>query len=208
MVGHPVFARMYGRLAPMGEKAGTAQHRDELLAGLSGRVIEVGCGSGLCFSHDPDTVAEVVAVEPEPHLRRLAQQAAETAPVSVRVVEGRAEQLPIEDGWFDAAVAALVLCSVPDQQAGLTEIRRVLRPGGQLRFYEHVRSEDPRKARLQDRVEWIWPRLLGGCHANRDTPAAITRAGFHIETRRRFEFRLGLLDAPASPHIIGTAVRP
>ena len=182
-------------------------HRDELLAGLTGRVLEVGAGSGLCFGHYPDTVSEVVAIEPEPYLRRLAEQAAASAPVPVSVIGSRAERLAFDDGAFDAVVASLVLCSVPDQQTALAETHRVLRPGGQLRFYEHVRSGDPAKARLQDRVEWIWPHLLGGCHANRDTPTAITAAGFRIDSCRRFEFRLSPLDAPASPHVIGMAVR-
>lgn len=208
MSDHPIFARFYGHFAPMGEGAGVGAHRDELLAGAVGRVLEVGAGSGLCFSHYPEGVSEVVAAEPEPYLRRLAEQAAGAAPVAVQVIDASADRLDFEDASFDVVVASLVLCSVPDQKSALHEMRRVLRPGGQLRFYEHVRSQEPGKARLQDRVEWIWPRLVGGCHANRDTLGAISEAGFRIETCRRFEFRLGLLCAPASPHAIGVAVRP
>ena len=205
---HPIFARLYGRVAPMGESAGVAGHRDELLAGVAGRVIEIGAGSGLCFAHYPATVSEVVAVEPEPYLRHLAEIAAESAPVPVNVIDATAETLPFEDGSFDAAVASLMLCSVPDQKGALAEMHRVVRPGGQLRFYEHVRSEQPSKARLQDRVDRVWPHLLGGCHPNRDTPSAITAAGFDIQSCRRFEFHLGVLSAPASPHVIGIARRP
>jgi ubiquinone/menaquinone biosynthesis C-methylase UbiE len=205
-VGHPVFARLYERMAPSLDRAGGAAHRDELLAGLRGRVIEVGAGSGLCFAHYPDPVTEVVAVEPEPSLRRAAQCAAQSVETAIDVVDGQAERLPIEDASFDAAVASLVLCSVPDLRAALREVRRVLRPGGELRFYEHVRSMDPGQARLQDRVDWIWRHLLGGCHPNRDTLSAIEAARFSIGACRRFEFRPCALSAPSSPHVIGRAV--
>jgi ubiquinone/menaquinone biosynthesis C-methylase UbiE len=205
-VGHPVFARLYERMAPSLERAGGAAHRDELLEGLSGRVIEVGAGSGLCFAHYPDTVTEVVAVEPEPSLRRAAQNAAQSVDASIGVVDGHAGALPGEDASFDAVVASLVLCSVPDPEGALREVRRVLRPGGELRFYEHVRSEDPRQARQQDRVDWIWRHVLGGCHPNRDTVTAIEAAGFSIGTYRRFEFRPCALSAPSSPHVIGRAM--
>jgi ubiquinone/menaquinone biosynthesis C-methylase UbiE len=207
MTSHPVFAHLYGRLAPAAEKAGAAEHRHELMAGLAGRVIEVGAGSGLCFAHYPTNVTGVVAVEPEPHLRRLAEQAARTAPVPVRVVDGTAERLPADDGTFDAAVVSLVLCSVLDQRRVLGELRRVLRPGGSLRFYEHVRSENPRRARLQDRVDWIWPLFVGGCHANRDTEAAIAETGFRIDWSRHFDFRPCAISAPVAPHVIGEAIR-
>ncbi len=154
MAGHPIFARLYGRFAPAAEKAGSAAHRDEMLAGLQGRVIEIGAGSGLCFSHYPDSVTEVLAVEPDPHLRQLAMQAAREAPLPVRVVAAGAESLPADEGSYDAAVASRVRGSVPDQRRALAEAYRVVRSGGQLRFYEHVRSEEPRQARLQDRLDW------------------------------------------------------
>lgn len=208
MAGHPIFARLYGRFAPAAEKAGSAAHRDEMLVGLKGRVIEIGAGSGLCFTHYPDSVSEVLAVEPDPHLRQLATRAARVAPVPVRVVDGSAESLPADDGSFDAAVASLVLCSVPEQPRALTEAYRVVRTGGQLRFYEHVRSEEPRQAKLQDRLDWVWPLFVGGCHVNRDTGTAIADAGFRVERCRRFDFRPCALSAPASPHIIGEAIRP
>jgi len=207
MVNHPIFARLYGRFAPAAERAGAGVHRDELLAGLKGRVIEVGAGSGLCFVHYPDTVDEVLAIEPQQHLRRLADGAALAAPVSVRVVAGTADRLPADDESFDAAVVSLVLCSVPDQRRALREIRRVLRPDGSLRFYEHVRSEDPRQAWLQDHVDRIWPHFSGGCHPNRDTKAAITETGYRVAWCRSFDFRPCMISVPVSPHIIGEAIR-
>ncbi len=101
-------------------------------------MVEVGAGSGANFAHYPTTVAEVIAVEPERYLRERAQHAAAQSPVSVSVSDGGADRLPDEDGSFDAGVCALVLCTVPDQQRALAELFRVIRPGGELRFYEHV----------------------------------------------------------------------
>lgn len=207
-VSHPLFARFFARFAPAAERLGGAEHRDELLDGLEGKVIEIGAGSGLNFAHYPRSVAEVVAIEPEPYLRARATEAARQAPVPVRVVEGTAETLPVEDGIFDAAVFSLVLCSVPDQATALAECSRVLRPGGELRFYEHVLAEEPGLARLQRRVDLVWPHLGAGCHASRDTPRAIERAGFSVTSSRRFSFRPCVLFAPVSPHVIGRATRP
>src|SRR4051812_18713873 len=127
-IRHPLFARLYARMTAKPDPEADANRR-EMLDGLSGRVIEVGAGNGLNFRHYPATVAEVVAVEPEPYLRERATAAAAEAPVPVRVVAGVADALPAGDGEFDAAVASLVLCSVPDQPRALGEIRRVLRPG-------------------------------------------------------------------------------
>jgi ubiquinone/menaquinone biosynthesis C-methylase UbiE len=127
-VSHPLFARFYAWASPRMEKAGYGERRDQLLAGLTGRVIEVGAGNGMNFAHYPPEVTRVVAVEPEPRLRDLAEAAAAKAPVAVEVVDGAAGRLPADDGSFDAAVASLVLCSVPDVPAALAEIQRVLRP--------------------------------------------------------------------------------
>ena len=142
-VSHPVFSRVYPHLARAAESGGGTEHRRRLLAGLRGRVIEVGAGHGLNFAYYPSTVTEVVAVEPEAHLRKLAQRAGEQASADVRVVDGVAEALPASNGEFDAAVASLVLCSVTDQDLAVAEIRRMLREGGELRFYEHVVALKP-----------------------------------------------------------------
>jgi ubiquinone/menaquinone biosynthesis C-methylase UbiE len=207
---HPLFARLYLRIGPAMDRAGAADHRKALVAGLSGRVVEIGAGNGLMFAHYPPEVTEVLAVEPEPTLRAAALEAARAAPVQIKVVDGVAENLPAGDGEFDAAVAALVLCSVPDQAVALAELRRVLRPGGQLRFYEHVAAPNPstllRVQRFLDAT--VWPRLAAGCHTSRDTTAAIAAAGFTLEDVHRFRFPETGLPGPAAPHVRGSATSP
>jgi ubiquinone/menaquinone biosynthesis C-methylase UbiE len=182
------------------------EHRRELLTGLSGRVLELGAGAGANFALYPAQVSEVVAVEPEPYLQGKATEAAASAPVRVTVVDGTADRLPAEDASVDAAIACLVLCSVPDQSAALAELHRVLRPGGELRFYEHVLSHKPQVARSQRAVDRVfWPRAFGGCHTARDTPGAIANAGFAIERQRRLS--VGLRFIPAATHVLGAARR-
>jgi ubiquinone/menaquinone biosynthesis C-methylase UbiE len=205
---HPVFARVYTKVAEMSERRGGAEHRHELLAGLSGRVIEVGAGSGANFAHYPTSVSEVVAVEPERYLRERAQQAAARAPAPVSVVEGGADQLPGEAESFDAGVVALVLCTVPDQQSALAELHRVIRLGGELRFYEHVVGHSKWEARFQRLADaTFWPHVAGGCHLSRDTTSAIEDAGFQIEMCERFPFSPAAF-LPPDAHILGTARRP
>jgi SAM-dependent methyltransferase len=204
---HPRFARAYARVAEDFEAKGAAALRDEAFAGLSGRVVEVGAGTGLNFAHYRPGVTEVVAVEPEPYLRQLATAAATTAAVPVTVVDGHAERLPLDDASCDAGVASLVLCSVPDQAAALAELRRVIRPGGELRFFEHVRSDRAGFALFQRAIDVAWPHFAGGCHTSRSTLDAIAAAGFEVEHVRRLAFRPTLTSAPASPHIVGTARR-
>jgi ubiquinone/menaquinone biosynthesis C-methylase UbiE len=206
-VRHPVFARCFARCAPRMEQLGVAQHRGELLAGISGKVIEIGAGTGANFPHYPDSVREIVAVEPEPYLRARAATAAARSIALVVVVDAVADELPFENASFDVAVTSLVLCSVADQPAALAELHRVVRPGGELRFYEHVRAELRRLASAQRALDIVWPQLGGGCHASRDTLQAIADAGFAIEHVRRFTFRPCLLAAPTSPHILGAARR-
>jgi ubiquinone/menaquinone biosynthesis C-methylase UbiE len=204
-VKHPLFARGYAWLAHKEDKAGNFENRRELLAGLSGRVVEVGAGIGSNFAHYPPAVTEVIAVEPEPYLRRRAEKAAAHAPVSVRVVDGVADALPLEEGSVDAGVASLVLCSVPDQDAALAEFQRVIRSGGELRFYEHVISNRSSRRRFQRFMDaTIWPHMAGGCHMTRDTRASMEKAGFQIQRSRRFPFPPGPMGLP---HILGCARR-
>jgi ubiquinone/menaquinone biosynthesis C-methylase UbiE len=207
-IPRPRFARMYLKAGARMDRRGAADHRCRLLEGLTGRVVEVGSGNGLNFAHYPTTVTEVIAIEPEPTLRAAAERAATDAPVRVTVSQGTAEALPLRDGEVDAAVASLVLCSVADQARALAEIRRVLRPAGELRFYEHVVAErQPMRAILQlaDR-SGLWPALCGGCHPARDTAGAIVAAGLTIEHCERFGFRASALE-PNVPHILGVARR-
>lgn len=206
-VRHPFFARFYERLSRLMERD-VGERRDELLTGLSGRVLEIGAGNGMNFAHYPPTVDEVVALEPEPYLREKAEAAAVTAPVRVTVEHAAAYPLPLADDSADAAIASLVLCTVPDPGRALAELRRVLKPGAELRFMEHVRSDAPRKARLQKRCDssGIWPWFAGGCHCSRDTVATIEAAGFEVESVRSFD--LGPSWGITNPHVLGVARAP
>ena len=204
VVRHPIFARVFDRLSGMMERD-VGEHRKKMLAGLSGRVVEIGAGNGMNFGHYPATVDDVVALEPEAYLRGKAERAAGRAVVHITVQAGVAGALPFDAAVFDAAVASLVLCSVSDPGAALAEIRRVLKPGGELRFMEHVRSEFPAKARVQRFSDWsgLWPRLAGGCHCDRDTVAEITAAGFQIAHVSSYD--IGPSWTLTNPHVRGVA---
>jgi ubiquinone/menaquinone biosynthesis C-methylase UbiE len=204
----PRFARMYMRSAASAEERGATDHRRRLLEGLRGTVVEIGAGHGLNFPLYPPEVVEVIAVEPEPTLRSQAEVAAKRSKVPVRVLAGVADELPLEDASADAVVASLVLCSVAAQPRALAELRRVLRPDGELRFYEHViPRRQPKRALflLLDR-SGVWPAIAGGCHAARDTTEGIKQAGFDIEEIERFGFSANRFQ-PLVPHILGTARR-
>jgi ubiquinone/menaquinone biosynthesis C-methylase UbiE len=207
---HPLFARCLARSADIAERKGAGALRTRLVEGLAGRVVEVGAGSGIQFRHYPAAVTEVVAIEPEPTLRAMALGAAADAPVPVRVISGLADALPLADASVDAGVCSGVLCSVDDPVAALRELARVIRPGGELRFYEHVASSRPRAAAAQRALDatGIWRRAMGGCHTARRSDESIAAAGFRIEGVERFSFRATVLDTPVAPKVLGRARRP
>ncbi|MGA9762408.1 MAG: class I SAM-dependent methyltransferase [Gaiellaceae bacterium] len=182
------------------------EHRRRLLGGLSGRVIEVGCGDGRNFDLYPPEVELVVGVEPDPvALGEAARRAAECT-VRVEVVAGSAEKLPVVDRSFDAAVSCWMLCSVPDRAAVLRELHRVLAGAGELRFYEHVRSRQRLFRALQGTVDALyWPRLVGGCRTALDSEQAIREAGFEIVALEHGFHSSSLLTLPSAPYILGTA---
>jgi len=209
-VHHPLFARYYARISVTAEtRMGLGALRERLLAGLSGRVIEIGAGNGLNFSHYPGTVSEVVAIEPERRLRQLAVEAALRCEVPVDVVPGAAEALPVKSEAFDAVVISLVLCSVRDVPRALGEVRRVLRPGGTVRFFEHGRGGGPAMRFTQRALDrTVWPPLNGGCHLGRDPVAALRDAGFELGPYRRVLMPEKGPTLPTSFCVLGTAWRP
>ena len=199
--GHPIFAALYDPMNGSMERKWMGERRRRLLAGARGAVLEIGGGTGANLPHYRD-VDRVIVTEPDPFMRKRLGQKLEKARVPVEVSEAGAEELPFPDGSFDTVVSTLVLCTVPDQESALDEVRRVLCPGGRLLFIEHVRAAGS-TARWQDRLEPLWGRFLGGCHPNRDTVAAIENAGFEIETFESFHPPVFL--SSLTPHVQGSA---
>ena len=199
------FALTYDRQMAKTEKAGLRAFRERLLAGLRGDVLEIGGGTGANLPWYGPAVTSLTLTEPQPPmLRRLERAAGEHRP-SAMVLRAPAEDLPFDDHTFDVAVSTLVLCGVDDQPRALRELRRVLRPGGQLLFIEHVRADDAATARLQDRMNWL-NRLVVCCDCNRPTLDSIKAAGF---TLARLEHTT-LPNAPkfVRPAILGSATAP
>ena len=205
-VDNPFFARVWTVMARH-EPESVKRLRRENLAGLSGRVLEVGAGTGTNFELYPDTVTEVVAAEPERRLAVLAQQAAAAASVPVTVSTDTVEQF--SDGEpFDAAVCSLVLCSVDEPENVVRQLLSVLKPGGELRYLEHVASSGGR-ARLQKVADaTLWPRIAGNCHTHRHTEQTIVGAGFQVSGARREWVVPAWVPVPTSEVAIGRAVKP
>jgi ubiquinone/menaquinone biosynthesis C-methylase UbiE len=197
-----ILAFTYDHQLKKSEQAGLGDLRQRLLAQASGDVLEIGGGTGANLPYYGPLVASLTTTDPAPAmLRRLRKRAAELRP-RAEVVRAAAEKLPFEDDSFDTVVSTLVLCGVADQAQALSEVRRVLQPGGRLIFIEHVRSDDPGLARFQDRINWL-NRAVVCCDCNRQTLASIQAEGFEVADLARTE----LPRAPnfVRPLIAGTA---
>lgn len=202
---HPFFARLWTVMSSH-ETPLLRRLRAENLAGLSGRVLEVGAGTGTNFALYPGSVREVVALEPETMLAPKAREAAATAAVPVRVVESTIEAMPAGEP-FDAVVCSLVLCSVGEPEAVLRQLNSVLKPGGELRYFEHVASPGWRGALQKLADATVWPRIAGNCHTHRDTERAITAAGFTVDTARHQWTFPAWVPMPVSEVAVGRAVK-
>jgi SAM-dependent methyltransferase len=199
-----LFSALYDRGLKETEEAGLREMRRELLESARGKVLELGAGTGLNLAHYPEEIESLTLTEPDPHMAKRLRERLASSGQAAEVVQAPAERLPFPSGAFDTAVATLVLCTVPDPAAALAEARRVLRPGGQLLFLEHVRSEDQATARWQDRLEKPWRFLADGCHCNRDTVAALGASDLSIARVERGE----VPKAPpiVRPLVVGCAV--
>lgn len=203
MSGHRFFAAIYDRMLASTERAGLSDMRRELLASASGRTLELGAGTGLNLAHYPEAVTELVLTEPDPYMaRRLRERLAREARGhwSAEVIETGAESLPLADGSFGTVVSTLCLCSVEDPEQVVAEVRRVLRPDGRFLYLEHVRSEDERLQRWQDRLERPWGWFGAGCHPNRDTAATLTAGGLALERHEHDRM-------PKAPPIVRPVIR-
>jgi ubiquinone/menaquinone biosynthesis C-methylase UbiE len=197
-----IFAAMYDPMSRSSEDAGLREMRHSLLADAGGDVLEIGAGTGANFAHY-EGIVSLVATEPDQAMMRRLEKKARDQGALVTILPAPAEDLPFEDDSFDTVVSTLVLCGVDDQSRSLHEIRRVLRPGGRLLFIEHVRSDDPKVARLQDRISPV-NRFLFGCECNRATLDTIQATGFTVSRVEHGE----LPKAPkfVRPMIVGAAV--
>jgi ubiquinone/menaquinone biosynthesis C-methylase UbiE len=192
----------------MGKRAQKLEgpYRERIVADARGEVLEVGAGNGFNFPHYL-IAKRVMAIEPDPAMRKRGIARARAARVPVELEPGNAHRLDFGDASFDTVVFSLVLCTIPDPARALAEARRVLRPGGELRVYEHVRSQDPALAAKQDRWLRPWRTFNLGCHPNRDTVAEIERAGFRFAELERFDLNERGIPKVVRPHALGIAVQ-
>ena len=199
-----LFAALYDTVSKGSEAAGLREERRQLLANAEGATIEIGAGTGLNLEHYPEAVTRLVLAEPDEHMRERLRRRAAALGRDVEISDAPAERLPFEDAAFDTAVVTLVLCSVASQETALTEIARVLKPDGRFLFLEHVRSDDPKVARWQDRIRPVY-KTVAGCNPNRETLGAIESSPLAVESVRHGE----IPKAPSfeRPMIVGTARR-
>ena len=204
--GHKWFASIYDRMMARAERSFMRAVRKEIAGGARGRVLEVGAGTGANFSYYNEHAREIIAIEPDPYMLQRARRRAQEVGRSIDLRQAPAEELPFEDDSFDTVVSTLVMCSVGDPLRALSEVRRVLKPSGQLRLYEHVRYEHAFGAFWQDLVTPAWRWFGAGCHPNRDTASFVREAGFEFE---QLELTKPHPPIPpmvfARPHITGIA---
>lgn len=200
-----VFAAGYDRFLAATERAGLRERRRQLLAGAEGRTLELGAGTGLNLEHYPDAMQELVLSEPDSHMvARLRQRVARSGRPA-EVVQAPGERVPFDDASFDTVAFTMVLCTAADPPAVLAEVARVLRPGGRLLFFEHVRSEEPRLARWQDRLEGPWSWFGHGCHCNRRTAELLYASPLEVERLERGTIRAAV--PLVRPLLVGAARR-
>jgi SAM-dependent methyltransferase len=180
-----IVAWAYDWFMSSSERAGLRDRRRELLRHASGRCLEIGAGTGLNLELWPDSIESLVLSEPDPHMGAQLRKRAARSERQVQVVEAPGERLPFEDSSFDSVALTLVLCTAPDPSAVLREVGRVLKPGGRLLFLEHVRAEDPKLARWQDRLHGLWYAFGYGCNCNRATLSTIEKSPLAVERVER-----------------------
>ncbi|WP_066898864.1 class I SAM-dependent methyltransferase [Mycolicibacterium houstonense] len=205
-VDNPFFARVWKTLSNSEPRA-LRRLRGDNLAGLSGRVLEIGAGTGTNFAFYPPAVTEVVAIEPERHLAEVARGAADRAPVPVTVTSDTAEQFSSAEP-FDAVVCSLVLCSIEQPDSVLRQLFSLLRPGGELRYLEHVAGTGWRSGMQRVADATVWPRLFGNCHTHRHTEQTIVDSGFRVAETRRELAMPAWVPLPVTEFAIGRAIRP
>jgi len=204
MSQHPIFSRWYDFVTAFVERSGYGQLRERILRPARGRLLAIGLGPGYDLLHLPPAVTEVVGVDPDAVMRRIAARRAAEHGIEVQLVDAGGERLPFEDANFDTVLCSLVLCTVDDPQAVLSEARRVLRPDGELLVLEHVRAEDGSSlARWQDRLARPWSFFGGGCRPNCRTRSVFESAGF--DTTGLAESRVDDLPPLIRPHLHGRA---
>lgn len=204
---HPLFAAVYDHVTGHAERTLFAEHRRYLTRNLRGAVLDLGAGTGATFPYLKDAATEsdslsLHAVEPDPHMRSRAKRRAESLALDVDIRAAKAESLPYDDETFDAVIAAVVFCTIPNPERALSEAHRVLKPGGEFRFLEHVQS-DGLAGRLQDVGTPAWKRVAAGCHLNRRTAETIRDS--ELELVDLDEFDLGVF--PVTRFVRGTAVK-